>query len=102
MATRPKAVIESRNGEKFSPITITKNVLTDDGQNLYDILDEIDEYKYSRIPVYEESIDNIKGILFLKDVLKLVDGKFVLDKETEVSRKESLRERLNRLKNRSC
>lgn len=41
-------------------------------QNLYDVLDEIDEYKYSRIPVYEETIDNIKGILFLKDILKLV------------------------------
>lgn len=40
MATRPKAVIESRNGEKFSPITITKNVLTDDGQNLHDILSD--------------------------------------------------------------
>ena len=36
------------------------------------------------------------------NILKLVDGKFALDKETEVSRKESLRERLNRLKNRSC
>ena len=40
MATRPKAVIESRNGEKFSPITIAKNVLTDDGQNLHDILSD--------------------------------------------------------------
>lgn len=44
-------------------------------QNLYDILDEIDEYKYSRIPVYEDTIDNIKGILYLKDVLKLVSMK---------------------------
>lgn len=34
------------------------------------------------------------------NILKLVDGKFVLDQELEVSRKESLRERLNRLKNR--
>ena len=41
-------------------------------QNLYEILDEIDNYKYSRIPVYEETIDNIKGILFLKDILKPV------------------------------
>ena len=40
MTTRPKAVIESRNGEKFSPITIAKNVLTDDGQNLHDILSD--------------------------------------------------------------
>lgn len=41
-------------------------------ENIYEILDEIDEYKYSRIPVYEETIDDIKGILFLKDILKLV------------------------------
>lgn len=38
--------------------------------NIYELLDEIDDYKYSRIPVYEETIDDIKGILFLKDILK--------------------------------
>ncbi len=47
----------------------------DINDNLYDVLDEIDEYKYSRIPVYEDSIDDIKGILFLKDILKLVSQK---------------------------
>ena len=41
-------------------------------EDIYGILDEIDEYKYSRIPVYEETIDDIKGILFLKEILKLV------------------------------
>ena len=41
-------------------------------EDVYELLDEIDEYKYSRIPVYEETIDNIRGILFLKDILKLV------------------------------
>ena len=41
-------------------------------EDIYGILDEIDEYKYSRMPVYEETIDDIKGILFLKDILKLV------------------------------
>ena len=41
-------------------------------EDIYGILDEFDEYKYSRIPVYEETIDDIKGILFLKDILKLV------------------------------
>jgi putative hemolysin len=44
-------------------------------QDLYEILEEIDEYKYSRIPVYEETIDNIRGILFVKDILKLLSGK---------------------------
>lgn len=34
------------------------------------ILEEIDEFKYSRIPVYEENVDDIKGILFVKDILK--------------------------------
>ena len=43
-------------------------------QNLYEILDEIDDYKYSRIPVYEETVDNIKGILFLKDILKSISS----------------------------
>ena len=38
--------------------------------NIYDFIAQIDEYKYSRIPVYEETIDDIKGILFIKDLLK--------------------------------
>ncbi len=40
-----------------------------------DIIKELDDYKYSRIPVYEETIDNIKGILFVKDLLKYLHGK---------------------------
>ena len=35
-----------------------------------DILGDLKEYKYSRIPVYEDTIDDIKGILYLKDILK--------------------------------
>lgn len=38
--------------------------------NIEDIILELDEYKYSRIPVYEDTIDDIKGILFVKDLLK--------------------------------
>ena len=44
-------------------------------EDVYKILDKIDEYKYSRIPVYDETIDNVKGILFVKDILKLLSGK---------------------------
>lgn len=47
--------------------------------NVSDILSEIDDFKYSRIPVYEESIDDIKGILYTKDLIKFLkkqkDGK---------------------------
>ena len=43
--------------------------------DINDIIKELDDYKYSRIPVYEETIDNIKGILFVKDLLKYLHGK---------------------------
>ena len=39
-------------------------------EDLNEILDKIDDYKYSRIPVYEENVDDIKGVLFIKDILK--------------------------------
>ena len=38
-------------------------------------LNEIDEYKYSRIPVYEDTIDNIVGVLYIKDLLKAFSTK---------------------------
>lgn len=34
-----------------------------------------EEYRYSRIPVYDETIDEIKGILYIKDVLKNINKK---------------------------
>ena len=42
-----------------------------------ELLDELEEqeYKYSRIPVYDETIDEIKGILYTKDVLKNINKK---------------------------
>ena len=40
--------------------------------DIYEVVKELDEYKYSRIPVYEETIDDIKGILFIKDLLKYI------------------------------
>ena len=54
----------------------------DINDNIKEILDEVDEFKYSRIPVYDESIDDIQGILFVKDILKpLKDGKDINIKE---------------------
>ena len=42
-----------------------------------ELLDELskEEYRYSRIPVYDETIDEIKGILYVKDVLKNINKK---------------------------
>ena len=42
-----------------------------------ELLQEISDkdYKYSRIPVYDETIDDIKGILYVKDILKNITKK---------------------------
>lgn len=37
--------------------------------NFIELLQQIDELGYSRIPVYEDSLDEIKGILSIKDIL---------------------------------
>ena len=41
----------------------------DINSDIDNILKELDEYKYSRIPVYEDNIDNIVGMLFIKDLI---------------------------------
>ncbi len=47
----------------------------DINSDISDILEDLNEYKYSRIPVYEENIDNIVGLLFIKDLLACVSKK---------------------------
>ena len=59
------------------------------------VLENIDNKEIIEINKSELDFEVVHG-----NILRLIDGKFVLDKETEVKRKESLRERLNRLKNR--
>ena len=54
--------------------------------NISDILSKIDDLKYSRIPVYDESIDDIKGVLYTKDLIK------VLKKQKDVKVKTIMRE----------
>ncbi len=45
--------------------------------SLSELLEELSEveYTYSRIPVYDETIDDIKGILYVKDILKNINKK---------------------------
>ncbi len=44
-------------------------------QEFIEIIEEIIDNGYSRIPVYRDSIDNIKGILYVKDLLPYIDRK---------------------------
>ncbi|MDO5637095.1 MAG: gliding motility-associated protein GldE [Myroides sp.] len=46
-----------------------------DDELFHEIVPQIIEKGYSRIPVYEESIDNIVGILYIKDLIPYLDKK---------------------------
>lgn len=56
-------------------------------KSLNDIWSEMIEAGFSRIPVYEETIDNIIGVLYTKDVLS-----FLKDHSTETLIKDIVRE----------
>ena len=59
------------NNKKTEKIMIprTEVYCIDIEDNLESYLDELLESKFSRVPVYEESIDNIIGILYIKDFI---------------------------------
>ena len=42
--------------------------------NIDDLMDLIKEKKYSKIPMYDENIDKIKGIIYAKDILPYLIG----------------------------
>ncbi|HLV69875.1 MAG TPA: gliding motility-associated protein GldE, partial [Xanthomarina sp.] len=44
-------------------------------QKYQEIIPEIINHGYSRIPIFEDNIDNIKGILYVKDLLPYIDRK---------------------------
>ena len=69
---------------EFNDITVSEImrhrkdiVAVDININNEELLQELsqEEYRYSRIPVYDETIDEIKGILYVKDVLKNIKKK---------------------------
>ncbi len=41
----------------------------DQNINYHELLDIVREHSYSRIPVFEEDFDNVRGILYVKDLL---------------------------------
>lgn len=78
-----KGTIEEEEREMINNVfefndTIASEIMThrtdifavDVTADILEELNELDEYKYSRIPVYEETIDNIIGVLYVKDLLK--------------------------------
>lgn len=64
----------------FSTISVTQVmrsrvdiVAVENNISYHELMDVINKEGYSRIPVYEEDIDNINGILYVKDLLAYID-----------------------------
>ncbi|MBE5806424.1 MAG: HlyC/CorC family transporter [Clostridiales bacterium] len=57
----------------------------DINSNVKNIIKMLDKNKYSRVPIYEDSIDNIKGVLYVKDLFKYVHS------NKEINIKDTLR-----------
>jgi len=57
----------------MTPRTDVESV--DMSTGLTDLLVKINEWGYSRIPVYDNTPDNVKGIVYVKDLLPYIDEK---------------------------
>ncbi|MDK2885880.1 MAG: magnesium and cobalt exporter, family [Thermosipho sp. (in: thermotogales)] len=62
-------------------------VAVEESETLEDVMEIIKEEEYSRIPVYKDTIDNIVGICYAKDVLV-----FVSERGTEIKDKVKVKE----------
>lgn len=52
----------------------TSVVAIDENTGYHEALDKMTESGYSRIPVFEENLDQIKGLLYVKDLLPYMDA----------------------------
>ncbi|MCD6442794.1 MAG: HlyC/CorC family transporter [Thermotogae bacterium] len=84
---KKEGILEKEEGEFLSRILDMKNtdvreimvprvdmVCIEDERNLLDLIELIKDEQFSRIPVYHETVDNIVGICYAKDVLSVIDN----------------------------
>jgi len=68
-STSVKEVIIPRIDVEFIPVTATRD----------ELLQKVTESGHSRFPVYNESIDNVVGVLYVKDLIKQLAKKDEID-----------------------
>lgn len=96
-AGEEKGSIEEEERELINNVfefndTIVSEVMTprkdmfavDIDTTIEEFVENLEVYKHSRIPVYEENVDNIIGLLYLKDVLKYVKSKRTVKLKTVI------------------
>ena len=59
-------------------------VAIDQSATLQELLDQIRDKGHSRLPVYEESLDHIRGLIYAKDLLQILVGRNDLDLGTPI------------------
>lgn len=70
----------------------TDSHLLESNTTIAETLDKVEEWGHSRIPVYEDSVDSIKGILYVKDLVGLLSKNNLRTDDTISS---ILREKVN-------
>lgn len=65
-------------------------VALDTAMDMEEMLTIVKEAGYSRLPVYDEQLDNIKGILYIKDLIGFIDTKPAPDQWPQLVRNEVL------------
>jgi CBS domain containing-hemolysin-like protein len=94
-----EGIIEESEGEmiqsiiRFSNRTVaevmtprTNIVAVEAGANLEQVRDLMIESKYSRLPVYKDQIDNIDGVIYVRDLLKYWQNGETDRKAVEIAR----------------
>lgn len=54
----------------------TDIVCVDTEANMLELLSEFEKHLHSRIPIYDETIDNIIGVIFIKNLLRFWEKEF--------------------------
>jgi putative hemolysin len=96
-----EGIIEQEEGEmiqsiiRFSDRTVVevmtprpKIVAVEAGATIEEVRDRMIESKYSRLPVYREQIDNIEGVIYVRDLLKFWASGETDRKALEIARRQ--------------